>query len=199
MRLIATALLLVLALAGCTQATAGAPMARQQPNAAEQYLTDVLQPPRDADIGRLSPSLLHDVGSDVCAQIGEPGQTPVTATAMVRRQAGLTGGDAMRVVIAAQYHLCIGKSWDPYPVLRRTPAGPASSMADSTHEVGVDVQPGKYRTPGGDRCHWTRRDGAGGVLDEIATNHLADRPQVVTIKAGEQLQSRNCGTWTQER
>jgi hypothetical protein len=82
------------------------------------------------------------------------------------------------------------------------PAGPKTSFGDGTHEVGVDIVAGKYRTtvPGSsNNCYWERVKGLSGQFTDIIANGNAEpgTPLVVTISASDKgFTSRGCGTWT---
>lgn len=76
------------------------------------------------------------------------------------------------------------------------PAGPPSTMADGTWEIGVDVQQGKYKTAGGDSCYWERLRHNDGSLNDTIQNYSGAGPQTVTVRAAEYLRSQRCGTWT---
>lgn len=75
------------------------------------------------------------------------------------------------------------------------PAVPTATPGDGTWRVGVDIQPGTYRSSGGDPCYWARLYGfAGNSQSEI---HLGSGPTVVTIAPTDVgFESRKCGTWT---
>jgi hypothetical protein len=81
------------------------------------------------------------------------------------------------------------------------PAGPLTSFSDGTYEVGTDVAPGKYKTPGPassdilDSCYMEVGDGSGriGAIDQ---NDNLTGPGVVTLKAGKVFKVRGDCTWT---
>lgn len=82
------------------------------------------------------------------------------------------------------------------------PAGPATTMSSGMYEVGVDVQPGQYKTAGpesdqyGIGCYWARHKNDSGEFDALIANDNLDGPGSVTVKAGEFVElSGNC-TWT---
>ena len=87
------------------------------------------------------------------------------------------------------------------PTASAQPAPPkAPSFGDGFHQVGVDIQPGLYRTRRpSSGCYWERmRDFAGG-LDSISGNDNTDGPAVVEIlPADKGFKSIRCGTWTQD-
>ena len=77
-------------------------------------------------------------------------------------------------------------------------AGPLTTFADGTYEVGVDVAPGKYKTQAEGFCYWDRTKKNDGSLGDIVQQGVGDGAQVVTIKSGEFFKSQSCGTWTRQ-
>jgi TolA-binding protein len=75
--------------------------------------------------------------------------------------------------------------------------GSAATFGDGVHRVGTDIQPGTYRSSGGD-CYWARLRNFGGGLNSIIANGLSDGgPVVVTIDPSDAgFESTRCGTWT---
>lgn len=75
------------------------------------------------------------------------------------------------------------------------PPGPAIEFGSGTFEVGVDVQPGKYKTAGptDDLCYWARLSNDG---SDILDNGLGEGPATITIRKGELIESRRCQMWT---
>ena len=71
----------------------------------------------------------------------------------------------------------------------------ASSFGDGTYEVGVDIQPGKYKTKGSTGeagCYWEFRNRRG----NRTRNELGKGPQVLVIPENVfAVVSRECGTW----
>lgn len=74
------------------------------------------------------------------------------------------------------------------------------TFGDGIWIVGVDIQPGTYRTdasPGW--CYAERLSGFGGTLDEITANELSFDPLIVTIKATDAgFSSEDCDLWTND-
>lgn len=65
---------------------------------------------------------------------------------------------------------------------------------DGTYEVGVDVNPGRYKTAGGEMCYWAKlRNDAG---QDIIANDLGAGPKTAVLTAGTLFQSKGCGSWT---
>ncbi len=72
----------------------------------------------------------------------------------------------------------------------------AQAFGDGTHLVGVDIQPGTYRAPGGEYCTWERLSGLGGEMDNIiAIDAFATKPTVEVRATDKAFKSVNCGTW----
>ncbi len=76
------------------------------------------------------------------------------------------------------------------------PAGPRSEFTDGLFEVGIDVQPGTYRTEGPDGsnsggCYWSRSSARGDVID----NGVVNEPGSVTVRPGERIDSAGCLPW----
>ena len=80
------------------------------------------------------------------------------------------------------------------------PPGPADNFYSGTHVVGVDIEPGTYRTTGpvGDGlCYWARLKDTSGDFEAIITNGLPEGPATVTIKASDgAFETSGCGQWT---
>ncbi len=68
-----------------------------------------------------------------------------------------------------------------------------SFEGDGTYIVGEDVQPGTYKSSGGDLCYWARLDRS----DEIIANDVTQGgSSVVTIRASDaQIKVSGCGTF----
>lgn len=68
-----------------------------------------------------------------------------------------------------------------------------NSFSDGTYEVGVDIQPGRYRSPGGDSCYWARlaKDQM-----EILDNNLTSGPSVIIVKETDGFVELSRCTWT---
>lgn len=76
------------------------------------------------------------------------------------------------------------------------PGNARSTFGDGTWRVGIDIEPGTYRTAGTDSCYWARLSNFTGNNDIIA-NDNARGPAIVTILASDAgFISRRCGTWT---
>lgn len=69
-------------------------------------------------------------------------------------------------------------------------------IEDGTWTVGTDFPAGRYRTtaPAGGDCYWAiLRSGTNG--GDIINNNLGGGRPVVTLKSGQDFETRNCGTW----
>lgn len=82
-------------------------------------------------------------------------------------------------------------SFPPAPpaVPAQVAGGPLTSFGDGTWEVGVDIEPGKYKTPGprGSGCYYERQGGDDGSFSDIIDNNFAEGPATVTIKASDKF------------
>lgn len=82
---------------------------------------------------------------------------------------------------------------------QQAPAQLAGSFGPGTHEVGVDIQPGKYKTQGGGvggSCYWARLKNTDGDFDSIITNGNAQGPTTVTISKTDGAFETTCESWT---
>jgi len=80
-----------------------------------------------------------------------------------------------------------------------TPAGPDTSMGDGIHQVGVDVQPGRYKTPGppaDSSCYWSRRTDDSGSFESIITNGNIEGPGSLTVNNKEFVELAGDCEWT---
>jgi hypothetical protein len=84
----------------------------------------------------------------------------------------------------------------PKPTAKPTPV--AATFGSGDLIVGVDVDPGTFRTRTTQSfCYWERLSGFGGTLDEIIANGTGGGYFVVTIGEGDAgFSSSGCGTWS---
>ena len=74
-------------------------------------------------------------------------------------------------------------------------AGPKATIKEGISLVGVDVQPGTYRSDN-PSCYFARLSGTSGELDDIIAN--GNGATVVTIDPSDNaFESRRCSPWTQ--
>jgi len=80
---------------------------------------------------------------------------------------------------------------------------PIRTIDDGTHVVGVDIEPGTYRTTGasedsiGKMCSWSRRKDTSGEAGSVIAINIAKGPTTVTIKPSDgAFESRGCNAWT---
>ena len=74
---------------------------------------------------------------------------------------------------------------------------PASEFADGFHAVRIHIQPGNYRTAGGDTCFWFRLSGFGGTEDHtVAFDVPSGQVEVAIEPTDAGFASSGCGTWT---
>ncbi|HLU76060.1 MAG TPA: hypothetical protein VKZ82_28040 [Nonomuraea sp.] len=94
---------------------------------------------------------------------------------------------------------------DPATSAPVTPDDPVPSNPDDllatmrTLVVGVDIQPGTYRTtgpaPGSANCYWARMSGPG--LADVIDAGMPTGPDTVTIQATDKsFQTAGCAEWT---
>lgn len=77
--------------------------------------------------------------------------------------------------------------------------GLSSTFGDGTWVVGEDIEPGTYRSEGGDYCYWERLSGLSGEFDDIIANELTEGQAVVQISESDvAFKSQDCGTWTRQ-
>lgn len=68
-----------------------------------------------------------------------------------------------------------------------------NSFGNGVWEVGVDIQPGKYKTAGGIDCYWKKSSQSG----DIIANDIVSGPVTVIVEpAVFTFESNDCGTWT---
>ncbi|WP_050995521.1 hypothetical protein [Leptospirillum ferriphilum] len=72
----------------------------------------------------------------------------------------------------------------------------ATSFGDGTFIVGKDIQPGTYRSRGGDDCIWERLSGFGGTFSDVIASDTMSKNPIVTIEPIDKgFKSENCGIW----
>ncbi|MEM8608411.1 MAG: hypothetical protein AAGF92_14980 [Myxococcota bacterium] len=69
-----------------------------------------------------------------------------------------------------------------------------NTFGDGVWEIGVDIQPGKYkRTSATARCYWETQDDNGGTIQ----NDIVNGPATIRIPKGAfAIKSQRCGEWT---
>jgi len=71
-------------------------------------------------------------------------------------------------------------------------AGPTATIKNGISLVGVDVQPGTYRSENED-CYWARLSGTSGSFNDIIANSNG-----ATVDSSDHaFESRRCSPWTQ--
>lgn len=75
------------------------------------------------------------------------------------------------------------------------PTGPVTVIDDGTWTVGVDIVAGTYRAVGaGADCYWAiLKSGTNG--SDIVNNGLGGGNLTVTLKVGQDFETKRCGTW----
>lgn len=74
-----------------------------------------------------------------------------------------------------------------------TAASAPTAFSDGVYEVGVDIQPGKYKSRGGSGCYWAR---LADDQEDIIDNSLTDGPSTVTVKPSDGYLELGRCTWT---
>lgn len=79
-------------------------------------------------------------------------------------------------------------------LLREWLPGLPTVLYDGVYEVGVDIEPGKYRVLDVSDCYWERLDDAGEILDN---NFISGAPQaLVTVRSSDfAVNFDGCGPW----
>jgi endonuclease YncB( thermonuclease family) len=79
---------------------------------------------------------------------------------------------------------------------------PARRIEDGTYVVGVDIEPGSYRTSGPAQdspikmCSWFRRKDTSGEAQSVIAMNISQGPTTVTIKPSDgAFESRGCSPW----
>lgn len=72
------------------------------------------------------------------------------------------------------------------------------SFADGSWIAGQRFPAGTYKTVGSvSNCYWARTDGSGGIIDNNFINSALNGV-TVTVRPGEQFETRGCGIWRQQ-
>ncbi len=75
-------------------------------------------------------------------------------------------------------------------------AAHGQTFGDGTHVVGIDIQPGIYRAPGGEWCQWFRLpDLSGDITKAHAYVFMATKPTVEVEATDKAFRVQGCGTW----
>jgi len=94
----------------------------------------------------------------------------------------------------------------PSPVRSSAEAAPVTepepgTVADGKYEVGVDIEPGQYKTAGPpedsvmELCFWSRTSDDSGDFNAIIASEMVPGPGSVTVKAGEFVKFNGGCTW----
>lgn len=119
------------------------------------------------------------LGQLVCAEI-RSGSSPKEVQSVLT--GALTAEEAARVFTLAHSTMCSEVAL-PDP----------NSFGEGTYEVGVDIKPGTYRSPGGTGCYWAR---LAKNQQDIIDNNLSDGPSVFTVQESDGYVELNRCTWT---
>ncbi|MEO6398198.1 MAG: hypothetical protein ABIP13_06990 [Tepidiformaceae bacterium] len=78
-------------------------------------------------------------------------------------------------------------------------SGPDAPFGDGTFIVGVDINPGLWKSTGGTSCYWARlRDFSGGVSNIIANENTGASGLVQIAPGDKGFLSSRCGTWNRQ-
>lgn len=107
-----------------------------------------------------------------------------------------TPARTVRVTVTASAH---APSAQPVKTAPPAPAKTQTVDGDGTYLVGTDIQPGRWKTNGGDFCYWARLKDDSGDFDAIITNHAGAGQATVTIaRTDGAFTTTGCGTWTRQ-
>lgn len=202
------AVLLAVALAGCASSEAGQPQPAPTPTATAPVVTaddafyaDVMDTP--GLTSTVAKADLVHIGHSACTFIGTPGLTREAAIAELGTSKW--GPQVMEVVLdAAQRNLCPEKTWATAPAAAPAAAEPApaqTTITAGTYEVGVDIEPGKYKSSGptGFGCYYARLKTNDGSVGDIIQNNISQGASVVTIKESDgYFETSGCEPWVKQ-
>lgn len=79
-------------------------------------------------------------------------------------------------------------------------AGGDEPFGEGTYFVGVDINPGLWKSDGNGSCYWARLRGFSGTISDIIANDNVDGPALVQIGAGDKgfIAGSRCGTWRRQ-
>lgn len=206
MKLLLAAPLAVLALAGCasTSTTTSTPLPAS--TAPVQQLTalqvcgdhiDVLSQAADVmKAGTATPDQLKALSAQmkaVAATAPEPFNQQYASLAAMFDSPRLPDVDSFKLVGTKVTEECAavidGAKSAPEP-----PSGP-TVIGEGTWTVGVDVDPGKYRTVAAvsDGCYWEITKAGTNGADIIANDNVTGGRPTVTLKKGQEFKNQGCG------
>ena len=160
----------------------GAPLLAGSAAAAELACGDFTSRPaaqRAHDSGSAAQrALLDDDGDGVaCERLGLPTTTAVTPTPTSSGSSPTAGPTGTSTSTPT--------STGPTST---GPTSPPTSFREGTYEVGRDIAPGPYRTPGASSsCYWARLSANSGQLDAIIANGSASGPNSVTVAQSDRF------------
>ncbi|MEU7744761.1 hypothetical protein [Nonomuraea sp. NPDC049158] len=158
-------------------------------------------PPVTMTIGDSTPPA--DQGTDPSAPAGAPTSDPSAPAGTVTSNpvASAPAGTPAPVGTAPVGTAPVGTApaGTPAPVGSAGPPGALGGMR--TLIVGVDIQPGTYRTTGPatatDKCYWARMKSTSAQVSDVIAADMPTGPATVTILATDKaLQTGGCAPWT---
>lgn len=198
MRRAALTVLALLALAGCSggqpaldNSTASTtPVATTAASPEDMYVNGILNTPGlTTDMARAE---MIGIGRSICDAIGVEG---ISRELLVSSIGTTRFGPEVAALFVrnSQTFLCPERQYATLAApTTTTPAGPRTVFTTGTYEVGVDIRPGRYRSPGGTGCYWARLD----EDQEITDNNLSDGPTVFDVRESDEFVELNRCTWT---
>lgn len=88
----------------------------------------------------------------------------------------------------------------PPPAVTVAAAPVALSVGDGTWTIGEDAPAGTYKATGAPKeCYWAiYTSGQNQSFDALIDNHLGGGNLRVTLKAGQDFETKRCGTWVKQ-
>lgn len=76
----------------------------------------------------------------------------------------------------------------------------ANTIREGTWSVGIDIEPGTYRTTQevGDMCYWAIYKSGTNKSDIIANDLPSGGIHTVTLQTGQDFETKRCGQWTKQ-
>lgn len=120
------------------------------------------------------------VGEFICDEIRSSVRPAATQGELVSDN-GLDTESARALYFLARGQLC-----------PEAPIPDNNSFTEGVYQVGVDMQPGTYRSPGGEDCYWARLD----ENQDIVDNYLGSGPSVLVVQDSDAFVELSRCTWT---
>jgi hypothetical protein len=101
---------------------------------------------------------------------------------------------------ATNYPGSVPSTTTPPPTTEAPPTTepPITEWTEGTYEVGQEIKPGTYKTPGGDNCYYARL--SSDSTSDIIANNLSSGPMTVRVrKTDKYIQFSGSCTWRRAR